>query len=157
MSDASDRARIVAPPPLLALACIVAGFVAEHFKPLPLLAKHRAIQIVIGVALLILSAAIIFVATRQFLAHGTHPNPYRPVKALVVDGIYKFSRNPIYVAVLLVVIAFALCVNSRWFLVATVILFFLLHFGVIRREERYLSHKFGNAYDNYRRRVRRWI
>jgi len=157
MNDAPDRAKIIAPPPLLALICIIAGFVADHFKPLPLFAKHRAIQIVIGVALLILSAAIIFVASRQFRAHGTHPSPYRPVNALVVDGIYKFSRNPFYVAFLLFVIALAFCANSTWFLVATVILFFVLLFGVIRREECYLSHKFGDAYDTYRRRVRRWI
>jgi protein-S-isoprenylcysteine O-methyltransferase Ste14 len=157
MNDAPARAKIIAPPPLLALICVVAGFVADHFKPWPLWAKHRVIEITIGVALLILSVAIMLVAIRQLLMHGTHPSPYRPVNALVVDGIYKFSRNPIYVAFLLFVIAFAFCANSAWFFVATVIAFFLLHFGVIRREEPYLSHKFGDAYDAYRRRARRWI
>ena len=157
MSDAPDHARIIVPPPLLILIFIIAGFVANHLKPLPLFAKHRAIEIVIGIALLILSAAIVFVASRRFRAQGTHPSPYRPVNALVVDGIYKFSRNPFYVAFLLFLIAFAFWANSGWFLVATVIAFFLLHFGVVRQEERYLLHKFGDAYDTYRRRVRRWI
>jgi protein-S-isoprenylcysteine O-methyltransferase Ste14 len=157
MNAAPDRARIIVPPPIWALICIIAGFVAKHFKPLPLFDKYRAIEIAIGVALLILSVAIIVIAGRQFLAHGTHPSPYRPVNALVVDGLYKFSRNPIYVAFLLFVLAFAFCANSAWFLVATVIAFFLLRFIVVKREEPYLSQKFGDAYGTYCRRVRRWI
>src|ERR1700676_1543103 len=148
MKNAPDSARIIAPPPLLGLICIIAGFIAEHFKPLPLFSGHRAIEIATGVALFVLSVAIVFVAMRQFIAHGTHPSPYRPVQALVVDGIYKFSRNPIYVAFLLVMVAFALWSNSLWFLVATVVAFVLLHFGVVKREEHYLSQKFPDAYDS---------
>jgi protein-S-isoprenylcysteine O-methyltransferase Ste14 len=157
MTAEPDRPRLIAPPPLIGLICIIAGFVADHFSPWPLFAKHRAIEVATGIALFILSVAIVFLARRQFVAHGTHLNPYRPVEALVVDGIYRFSRNPIYVAFLLVVVAFALWTNSIWFLLATVIAFFLLHFGVVKREERYLSDKFGEPYATYRRRVRRWL
>jgi protein-S-isoprenylcysteine O-methyltransferase Ste14 len=157
MSDVPDRARIIAPPPLLALVCIIAGFIAEHFKRLPLFTGHRPVEITLGVALFILAVALVFVAIRQFIAHGTHPSPYRPVQALVVDGIYKFGRNPIYLAFLLVMGAFAFWTNSIWFLLATGVAFVLLHFGVVKREEQYLSRKFPEAYDDYRRRVRRWI
>lgn len=157
MNEVPDRARIIAPPPLIGLICIIAGFIAEHFKPLPLLAGHRTVEVTTGVALFVLAVAIVFAAWRQFTAHGTHPSPYRPVEALVVDGIYGFSRNPIYVAFLLVVLAFACWTNSIWFVLAAVVALVLLHFGVIKREEDYLSRKFPGAYDDYRRRVRRWI
>jgi protein-S-isoprenylcysteine O-methyltransferase Ste14 len=77
---------------------------------------------------------------------------------VVVDsGVYRFSRNPIYVGFLLVLVALAVGANMGWMLVMLPILFVLLHFGVVRREERYLSAKFGAGYDDYRARVRRWI
>jgi protein-S-isoprenylcysteine O-methyltransferase Ste14 len=66
-------------------------------------------------------------------------------------------ENPIYVGFLLVVVASAACANSAWLLLAAVALFIFLRFGVVSREEQYLSRKFGNAYEEYRRKVRRWI
>lgn len=114
-------------------------------------------QLVIGGLLVAIAVAIVFLAMRIFVAHGTDPNPYRPTKAIVVTGIYRLSRNPIYIAFLLVVFAFAFFANSLWFIVMTGILLFLLHLGVVRREESYLSQKFGDAYGAYCRQVRRWI
>jgi protein-S-isoprenylcysteine O-methyltransferase Ste14 len=157
MNDKVDRAQIIAPPPLLGAACIALGFMAHHFKRLPLFAGARAIQIAIGVGLFVFAGTIIFLARQQFLAHGTHPNPYRPTAAIVSSGVYRFSRNPIYIAFLLIVLGFAFCANSMWFLLSAGILFVLLHLGVIKREERYLSHRFGETYQAYCRRVRRWI
>jgi protein-S-isoprenylcysteine O-methyltransferase Ste14 len=157
MKDKSDRARIVAPPPLLGLGCIALGFVGEHFKPLPLFRTTGVFQIGAGVLLIAIAAAIIFSARRTFLAHSTPLNPYRPTEAVVVTGIYRFSRNPIYIAFLLIVLTFALFANSLWFIGMAGILFFILHFGVVHREEDYLSEKFGDPYREYCRQVRRWI
>jgi protein-S-isoprenylcysteine O-methyltransferase Ste14 len=91
------------------------------------------------------------------IAHGTHPSPYRPTAAIVTTGVYRFTRNPIYVAFLLVVLAFGLFANSWWFVVFGGLLFFLLDFGVVKREESYLLEKFGDPYRQYCRQVRRWI
>ena len=152
-----DRAKIIAPPPLLGVACIALAFVARHYKPLPLLGDGGPVRIGLGVGLCVLAATIIFVARRQMVAQGTHPNPYRPTRSIVITSVYRFSRNPIYIAFLLVVLAFAFFANSVWFIVTTGILLFLLHFGVVKREEDYLSQKFGDAYREYCRQVRRWI
>ena len=157
MSAKPDRARIIAPPPLLGLGCIGAGFAANHFKPLPLFLRPSPLGVLLGIGLIIAAVVTIFVARRVFVAHGTHVNPYRPTTALAVTGLYGFSRNPIYVAFLVIVAAFSLIANSLWFLAATVLLFLLLHFGVIKREELYLADKFGDAYSRYRSKVRRWI
>ena len=88
---------------------------------------------------------------------GTHLNPYRPTKAIVTDGVYGLSRNPIYVAFLLIVLSFVPFTNSLWFIGSAILTVLLLQFGVVTREEKYLHEKFGAEYDEYCQRVRRWI
>lgn len=157
MNAAPDRARIIAPPPLMGLACIVLGFVARHFLPLRLSVRQNPIQLGIGIFMVAAAVCAIALARRAFIAHGTHPNPYRSTKALVEAGPFGFSRNPIYIAFLVLVLSFTLLANSLWFVIAAVVLFFILHFGVVKREETYLRTKFGSSYEQYFSRVRRWI
>jgi protein-S-isoprenylcysteine O-methyltransferase Ste14 len=152
-----DRPAIIAPPPLLAVVCIAAGFIADHYRPLPLIHGVAWLRIALSVALFLLGAAIIFSSRQELVRHHEHPNPYKPTNAIVTSGVYRFTRNPIYVAFLIVVIAVAIAANSAWLLLSFVATFVLLQFGVIRAEERYLAAKFGESYDEYRRRVRRWI
>ena len=156
--DKPDRARIIAPPPLIALICIVLGFLARHYvSPLPLFAIKTNLQVSIGATAVAFAVVIIASCRRAFVEHGTHPNPYTPTKAIVTNGVYGLSRNPIYVAFLLIVLSFVLFTNSFWFIGSAILTFLLLQFGVVKREEEYLSRKFGAEYDDYCRRVRPWI
>ncbi|HJU60628.1 MAG TPA: isoprenylcysteine carboxylmethyltransferase family protein [Candidatus Binatia bacterium] len=157
MNATPDRARIIAPPPLLALGCILLGFVARHFFPLRWFAPANTLPILVGVVMIAISIAVVVLARRTFIAQGTHLNPYRPTKALVMAGVFSVSRNPIYVAFLLFVLAFALLANSLWFVFSACVLLLVLHFGVVKQEERYLREKFGDSYEQYCSRVRRWI
>jgi protein-S-isoprenylcysteine O-methyltransferase Ste14 len=157
MSRSTDTAGIIAPPPLLTLLCVLAGFALERGMHLPLVHGHRTPRMALGVAIFVAACALTVVAVMQFRRHGTDPNPYRPSSVVVDSGVYRFTRNPIYVGFMLVVVAFAVGANTRWMLVMLPILFALLHFGVVRREERYLSARFGASYDDYRARVRRWL
>ena len=152
-----DRPAIIAPPPLLVLACIAAGFIAARFKPLPFFPGPASVRVAISIVLFLAPVVIVFVARRELIKHKEHPNPYKPTSAIVSSGIYRFSRNPIYIAFLIVVLATATAANNAWLLVSIVLAFVLLQFGVVRAEERYLSGKFGAEYDEYRRRVRRWV
>src|ERR1700687_3630757 len=154
-SDERDHAPIIAPPPLLAALCIAGGFVSRHFKHLALFSEHHALLRQLSIALFAIAVVIFVAAIVQFISHKTHPSPYKPTAAVVVKGVYRFTRNPIYIAFLLVVIGFAVAANSAWFLISAAVLFVLLHFGVVKREEHYLSAKFGSIYDDYRQRVRR--
>jgi protein-S-isoprenylcysteine O-methyltransferase Ste14 len=88
---------------------------------------------------------------------GTNVNPTLPATALVASGPFRFSRNPLYVAITLIYVGLALLTNAFWVLVLIVPVVLLLHFGVVRREERYLETKFGDTYRAYRSRVRRYI
>lgn len=157
MSTKADRAAIIAPPPLLAVFCIALAFLVRHYKPLPLFSSRGLLPVGVGGVLIILSIAVVASARRSFIAHGTHLNPYTPTKAIVTTGVYRFSRNPIYIAFFIFVLSFTFFANSLWFVVFDVLLFFLLHFGVVKREESYLEAKFGDSYREYTRRVRRWI
>lgn len=157
-NDKPDRARIIAPPPLIALICVLLGFAAKHFvSPLPLFAIKTNIQVSAGAALIAFVVVIVASCRRAFVERGTHPNPYTPTKAIVTSGVYGLSRNPIYVAFLLIVLSFVLFTNSLWFIGSAILTFLLLQFGVVNREEEYLHEKFGTEYDEYCRRVRRWI
>jgi len=75
----------------------------------------------------------------------------------VVTGPFRLSRNPLYLALTLMYVGLALLANALWVLVLLMPLLFMVHFGVVRREERYLERKFGDAYRAYRSRVRRYL
>ena len=157
MTHQADRPGIIAPPVLLTALCILAALGAEHFVHLPLVAGHATVRLAAAAAIFAAACLVLLDALRQMRRHRTTPNPYKPSSAVVSSGIYGLSRNPIYVAFLLFVLAAAVGANTGWMLVALVALFLLLEFGVVRREERYLAAKFGRAYDDYRARVRRWL
>jgi protein-S-isoprenylcysteine O-methyltransferase Ste14 len=152
-----DRAAIAAPPPLLTILCIVGGFVADHFRPFPFIHAMAWLRYGLCLALSILAGAVIFSGIRQLRKHDEHPSPYKPTDSIVGSGIYRFTRNPIYLGFLIVVLAVGVGANSAWFSLSLVVLFVVLTVGVVKPEERYLSMKFGDRYDEYRRRVRRWL
>ncbi|MBI3358764.1 MAG: isoprenylcysteine carboxylmethyltransferase family protein [Nitrospirae bacterium] len=111
----------------------------------------------IGAVLLIVSGTFVrwaFVTMRHV---GTSASPYRPSTFLTVTGPFHLSRNPIYVAMTGLYIGAAFLVNSVWPLLLLAPLLFLMHYGVIVREERYLFAKFGEAYAAYKSEVRRWL
>lgn len=157
MDDKRDHAAVIAPPPLLLAICIAVGFMAQHLKRLPFLPGADRFLRPLCITLFAAAAMIFFSDVRELIRHHIHPSPYKPTVELVVGGIYRWTRNPIYVAFLLIALALAVAANSAWLLLSAVTLFVLLHFGVVKPEERYLSTKFGSIYNDYYRRVRRWI
>ena len=125
-------------------------------KPIYILSSLFAAWLIGGLFCLI-SAAFArwaFVTMRRV---GTSASPYQPSEALTVDGPFRFSRNPIYVAMTGLYIGAAFLCNSLWPLVMLVPLLLLMYYGVVLREERYLSEKFGEAYTFYKAEVRRWL
>ena len=75
----------------------------------------------------------------------------------MTDGIYRFSRNPMYVSLAVVYLGIACWVNSLWVLLLVVPVLVVVDQGIIKREEQYLKHKFGDEYLRYKSEVRRWI
>lgn len=152
-----DTAGVIAPPPLLAGGAVVAGLVLERYVPIGALAAEPfAVRLALALAAIGVSAGVALSAVRGFFRAGIHVEPWRPTTALVTDGIYAHTRNPMYLALGLSQVGLGLLLGSEWILITTVAFAGVIHFGVVLREERYLERKFGEPYRRYRESVPRY-
>jgi len=94
---------------------------------------------------------------RTMLGQGEHPDIRKPTNAIVSTGPFAFSRNPLYISLTLLYTGISLVVNTVWPLVFLPVVLIVMHYGVILREERYLERLFGEEYQQYRAKVRRWL
>ena len=92
-----------------------------------------------------------------FARHQTGLLPGQPTEAMIETGPYRLSRNPLYVGLLTLYLGWALLIPSFWALVLFPVAVLLVYWGAIRPEERFLHERFGAEYDDYARRVRRWL
>ncbi len=152
-----DVAGVIALPPLIFLAFLVAATVLEVLVPLPLLAGQAFARYLAGAALAVCGLILIAMGTSRFVAAGTNIPPNLPTTALVIDGIYGRTRNPLYLGTTLIYLGLSVAAGSLWAIVLVVPLLWVINVGVIAREERYLERKFGDAYRAYKGRVRRWL
>lgn len=149
--------RPIAPPALLFFGCMAGGYVAERIWPLPPLTDLGLARVVLHFSCMAAAFILGAWALAALRRANTPADAGSPTRSLVTGGPYRFSRNPLYVALMLTYAAFTLLMDSRWMSALLPVLFLLLHFGVVRREERYLERKFGNGYTAYTSRVRRWL
>ncbi len=155
MASDPDSPHVIVLPPLLYVAALAAGLLLNWAAPFPILsgdARYWA-----GGALAAIGVLIAAWARSLMERAGTNVNPMLPTTAIVTTGPFRFSRNPLYVALNLMYVGLALLTNAGWVLALIVPVLLVMHYGVIRREERYLDAKFGDAYRGYRARVRRYL
>jgi protein-S-isoprenylcysteine O-methyltransferase Ste14 len=125
---------------------------SRRIPDLPLIARP------IGLPLLLAGAAIYFWCAWDFAAAGRGtPAPIDPPKELVARGLYRYSRNPMYVGITAILLGEALLWRSRALLEYAAIVFGFFFLFVLAYEEPVLEKKFGNAYERYRQVVPRWI
>lgn len=158
MTEHSDTAGVIAPPPLLALGVVIVGLLLDWLMPAYLLSLLLSLtaRIVLGVLLIAGGAALVGVGDRLFRRAGTEVKPWKPSTALVTDGVYAYVRNPMYVGGTVILAGLAILLASDWMLVLTIVFVPLIHFGVVKREERYLAAKFGEPYRRYMKAVPRY-
>ena len=147
----------IIPPPLLFLFCALLALLPTYFFPFPLGRYSRMTGIYAAVALTVAAAALGLSAVREMNRSHTPVEPWKTPVRLVTSGPYRFSRNPIYVTFVLILVAIGIAANSAWFLAAALLGLILLDRLVIRREEALLQGLFGEDYAAYRTRVRRWL
>ncbi len=164
MRPASQPARdaatagVITRPPLLYLACLLVGLALDRVLLLRLALPEAAlVRWTAGGALILTGASIMAAGIRNFSRAATPVPSNQPVRALVTTGIHGWSRNPIYVGMFLVYGGIGLAARSPWVLVLAVPLAVTLRYGVVAREESYLERRFGDAYRDYKARVRRWL
>jgi len=150
-----DIPGVIAPPPLILLGFLLLGLALDWLRPVPLF--PAAAQYAIGAVLIVLAGALAGSAIVRFLRAGTNVPTRQPTTALVTSGPYRFSRNPIYTGMILLLLGVGVMVDSAWILAMAVPFALVIRYGVIAREERYLEAKFGEPYRAYRAEIRRWI
>ena len=155
MSETKDNAGVIARPPALYLATLIAGIALDYGIPARM--PEHTLRLPLGILLFVAGVALIVMCFKRFTAAGTNVPTWMPTTALVIAGPYRFSRNPIYLGLSAIYLGLAVGYGSWWPLVLLVPLLIVMRYGVIGREERYLEAKFGDAYRAYLASVRRWI
>jgi protein-S-isoprenylcysteine O-methyltransferase Ste14 len=157
MAPTSDTAGVIAPPPLLFLGFLAAGAAIDFWWLRASTGLPGSLRFGTGAALTAAAGALSIAALGRFRRAGTAVEPWRPSTALVTDGVYRFTRNPIYLAMALLYAGLALALDSVVALILLPPLLALVQVGVIAREERYLESRFGEEYRRYRASVRPWV
>src|SRR6266404_7022677 len=150
-----DRPGVPIAPPFLFVLPILASLALEWLVPTSFV--HGAVRWILGALLVFAGIALIVGGFITQKRAGTDPIPFNPSTRIVAHGLYRFTRNPMYVGFALCTFGLAILANSAWMLLAVPIGLVLIDRLVIVREERYLERKFAEEYFDYKRRVRRWV
>ena len=155
----NDIAGAAVRPPRLHLAAIAAGLALDWIVPTALTPSSvpSLWRAALGGGLIVVGAALLAWAIGRFRAADTPVPTVQPTRAIVADGPYRFSRNPIYLAMALVHAGIAVAADNAWVLLLLAPTLIVIRYGVIAREERYLERKFGAGYLAYKNRVGRWL
>lgn len=157
MTKPKDHPGVIAPPPLIFLGFLVAGWGLGHLLGEPDLGLSDLWRRGLALAGIIVGIVIEGWAAGLFRRAGTAVQPWKPSTTLVRSGIYRFSRNPIYVGFGITYIGLAVGLNSPLALALIIPCLWVVDRYVIQREERYLEARFGADYQNYKSSVRRWL
>jgi protein-S-isoprenylcysteine O-methyltransferase Ste14 len=156
MAETTDTANVMIRPPIAWAIAVVVGLVLNWLMPLSLVPAAVPAgwlgAIVFALALTLFAWAIATIARA-----GSHVPTNLPTTTIVDTGPYRFTRNPIYLGMVLGLIGLAIALNSLWLLLTLVPFVLVIRYGVVAREEAYLERKFGDVYRRYRARVRRWL
>jgi protein-S-isoprenylcysteine O-methyltransferase Ste14 len=156
-SDTSaDNPGVIAFPPVIWLMSVVISALV-HFFVIRLPIMNYGVCLVCGIMLVILALTLALSAVVTMKKVGTNVNPAKPALAIARGGPYRFTRNPMYLAICLLQVALGFFLNDWFSLLFVVPLALIMHYGVVLREERYLTEKFGEPYLDLKRAVRRWI
>jgi protein-S-isoprenylcysteine O-methyltransferase Ste14 len=147
------------PPPIIFIAGYLLGaLIARLWRPVPIVPDQ--ISQLFGIAGLVAAIVGVIIGSWGMLTFAmahTAIVPIHPAERLVQSGPYRYTRNPMYTGLTLLYLGLTAMFNALWPLLMLPIVLMALKRFVVDREEAYLSQKFGAEYENYRRRVRRWV
>jgi protein-S-isoprenylcysteine O-methyltransferase Ste14 len=154
-----DAPSVLKFPPALFLGTLALGLLLRSLWIWPLApGSIPATWMRIAGAAVVIAGASVTVWGRQTMVRaGTNLAPVKPTLAIVTAGPFRFTRNPLYTGNTVIYLGLTLIFNSTWLLALFVPMIFVLRWGIIEREERYLEARFGEVYLAYQARVRRWL
>lgn len=154
-----DAAAVRVFPPVVPLAAVLLGVGLDWLWPIdPGFAPAASVRY--GLGGLIVAGAILGLGLWSVLIvrrTGQDENPWKPTTEIVARGPFRLTRNPMYLQMVIACLGFAVALWNVWILLLTPLCAIALHYWAILPEEAYLERKFGDAYRDYKRRVRRWL
>lgn len=149
-----DVPGVITKPPFIYAGALIVGFIPHFAFPVRFLSDSAR---PIGWVMMALAVLLAAWAYRTMRRARTNVDVHKPTTALVTDGPYRFSRNPMYVSLTLFYSGIGIVANAFWVLCLLPVVLGIMYSSVILREERYLERKFGEPYLRYKANVRRWI
>ncbi|MGH8700221.1 MAG: methyltransferase family protein [Burkholderiales bacterium] len=153
----TGTAGVIARPPLLFLAALLLGLVCDRLLPWPFAVQGTLVHWMTAGSTILVGLVLAAAGIRSFSRAATAVPTNKPTRALVTTGIHGWTRNPIYLGMFLVYAGIGIAAGSPWILILTVPVAIAIRYGVVAREEAYLERRFGDAYRDYKVRVRRWL
>lgn len=153
--ERADRPDVPVPAPIIMGLCLLVAVLLEWM--LPVFDDSPLYALILGWSLQVLGALILLWCFLIFIRKRTTIMPANPVNYLVDSGPYKYSRNPMYLSLLLIHLGISVSTSNLWGLFMTVVFLVLIRIYVINPEEKYLTKHFGESYRDYSQRVSRWI
>jgi len=156
-AESNDGAAVRFPPPLVALIALALG-VAIHLWVLPLRIPLEGVSRY-GLAALLLGMGVFLMvgAFGLFRRTGQDPKPWLSTPEIISTGVYRFTRNPMYVSMGLLQAGIGLALANGWVVILVPVAWVVIYLIAIRYEEAYLEEKFGSLYTDYKASVRRWL
>ena len=150
-----ESAGVVAPAPVFFVTASAVGAALDWLHPSTLLAHPYARFV--GAFLIAMSIVLVAAVLIQMARAKTSFDANKPTSALITSGVFRVCRNPTYLSLVLLQAGLAFALQSLWLLLLAIPAVAVTHWGVVLREEQYLRRKFGAEYEQYTRRVRRWL
>lgn len=144
-------------PPYLVFLGLIISFLLEFLVYRNQIFDNSIIFRFLGIILTIAAILLFIKSVRIFNLRKEKLHPRSISTQIFKDGPFQFSRNPIYLAMFVLLIGFGLTLNSFWFLYSGLVVAIMIHYGVIIPEENYLEKEFGKDYLEYKKSVRRWL
>ena len=143
------------PPPLIATLCVLIIFLSKSIFP----SFVFSYKLQLGIFVITIGFLLLIISIKSFIDNKTTINPLNLKKStyLVTSGVFRFSRNPMYLGMLLFLLGTAIILNIIGGLIISILFIFYMNFFQIIPEEKALQNLFGKNYRNYRKTVRRWI
>lgn len=155
-TQAKDGAAVRVPPPLVYIAMVVAGIGLQLIWPFPIgLAWGPLIALALFIAFL--GVVLVGGALRLFRETSQDPKPWLATPEVITSGVYRYTRNPMYVGLAVLQAAIGVGLGNPWIILLVPLSCAVVHITAIRPEEAYLERKFGDAYLEYKSSVRRWL
>ncbi len=148
--DERDGAAVRIPPPLVYLGVVIVGVVLHAFAMPLRIALQPGLRIAAGMAVAALGLALMGGAIGPFRRTGQDPKPWKSTPEIISTGVYRITRNPVYVGMALLQIAIGVGLGNWWILILVPVVLAVVHATAVRYEEVYLERKFGDGYRRYK-------